>query len=313
MRRRFSSLCLRTPLLVSSALALMLGTLAGFAASAPSASATTTTVVVNQSDLISPPVASPAPGQFDVINQGDSTGSVSLVTGPGSAPNGVGSLQLSTTDSGSHWSVYTDDWSGTALSAITSLSYTTYTTNGGPSEDPVLQLVIDPGTASSAGTSAGCPTFKTYSTLNFEPYLQSTAEVDGSWQSWDVLAAGDVVWGTGLTSCTPRTYSGSGGVSWSTFLTYYPGATVLPVASGGGVGINVGSGWYAMIGNVSTLTVGSADANTITYDFEPGIGPPTSKDQCKDGGWMTFTTPKFKNQGDCVSYVATGGRNPGNG
>jgi hypothetical protein len=35
---------------------------------------------------------------------------------------------------------------------------------------------------------------------------------------------------------------------------------------------------------------------------------PTSKDQCKNGGWRTF--PGFKNQGDCVSFVATGGKNP---
>jgi hypothetical protein len=36
--------------------------------------------------------------------------------------------------------------------------------------------------------------------------------------------------------------------------------------------------------------------------------PPTSKDQCKNGGWRTFGV--FKNQGDCVSFVATGGKNP---
>ena len=39
----------------------------------------------------------------------------------------------------------------------------------------------------------------------------------------------------------------------------------------------------------------------------PVVGPPTTKDQCKDGGWKTFNNPSFKNQGDCVSYVATGG------
>ena len=38
---------------------------------------------------------------------------------------------------------------------------------------------------------------------------------------------------------------------------------------------------------------------------------PTSKDQCKQGGWTTFGV--FKNQGDCVSYVATGGENPPSG
>jgi hypothetical protein len=35
---------------------------------------------------------------------------------------------------------------------------------------------------------------------------------------------------------------------------------------------------------------------------------PTIKDQCKNGGWRNF--PGFKNQGDCVSFVATGGKNP---
>jgi hypothetical protein len=35
---------------------------------------------------------------------------------------------------------------------------------------------------------------------------------------------------------------------------------------------------------------------------------PTAKDQCKNGGWRTYGV--FKNQGDCVSFVATGGKNP---
>jgi hypothetical protein len=35
---------------------------------------------------------------------------------------------------------------------------------------------------------------------------------------------------------------------------------------------------------------------------------PTSKDQCKNGGWKSFGA--FKNQGDCVSFVATHGKNP---
>jgi hypothetical protein len=33
---------------------------------------------------------------------------------------------------------------------------------------------------------------------------------------------------------------------------------------------------------------------------------PTSRDQCKNGGWRNFTG--FKNQGDCVSFVATEAR-----
>jgi hypothetical protein len=35
-----------------------------------------------------------------------------------------------------------------------------------------------------------------------------------------------------------------------------------------------------------------------------------SKKMCKRGGWRTLaTSPRFRNQGDCVSFVATGGRN----
>jgi hypothetical protein len=43
------------------------------------------------------------------------------------------------------------------------------------------------------------------------------------------------------------------------------------------------------------------------------VGPPpppplpTNKDQCKKGGWQSYGV--FKNQGDCVSFVATGGKN----
>ena len=41
-----------------------------------------------------------------------------------------------------------------------------------------------------------------------------------------------------------------------------------------------------------------------------GVVQLTSKEQCRDGGWQSFG---FKNQGDCVSFVATGGKNPPSG
>jgi DNA-binding beta-propeller fold protein YncE len=37
---------------------------------------------------------------------------------------------------------------------------------------------------------------------------------------------------------------------------------------------------------------------------------PTSKEQCKNGGWKAYG---FKNQGDCVSFAATKGKNPPGG
>jgi hypothetical protein len=60
---------------------------------------------------------------------------------------------------------------------------------------------------------------------------------------------------------------------------------------------------------------GTADLSNITFNgvTEVPVVAPTSFAQCKNGGWKTFTSPAFKNQGDCVSFVATGGRNGPNG
>ena len=54
-----------------------------------------------------------------------------------------------------------------------------------------------------------------------------------------------------------------------------------------------------------TYTVHSSAENMTVTD---ALALPTSKEQCKNGGWHDFGV--FKNQGDCVSFVATGGKNP---
>lgn len=82
-------------------------------------------------------------------------------------------------------------------------------------------------------------------------------------------------------------------VFWST-------STPSNYADGGAAGVGVfrqDTNW-APNGTVAFQITASA----------PTVGPPTSKDQCKNGGWTTFNNPAFKNQGDCVSYVATGGK-----
>jgi hypothetical protein len=49
----------------------------------------------------------------------------------------------------------------------------------------------------------------------------------------------------------------------------------------------------------------------VVVDAQPSPPLPTTKDQCKKGSWTTYGI--FKNQGDCVSFVATKGKNPPSG
>ncbi|MGI8408413.1 MAG: choice-of-anchor Q domain-containing protein, partial [Pyrinomonadaceae bacterium] len=58
----------------------------------------------------------------------------------------------------------------------------------------------------------------------------------------------------------------------------------------------------------------NANADQADFDLDgigdacdPATGPPTNKNQCKNGGWMRFDTPSFGNQGDCTRFLRTGG------
>jgi hypothetical protein len=103
---------------------------------------------------------------------------------------------------------------------------------------------------------------------------------------------------------------------------------VTPTTNGdGSVTYTFTAATLAAAGNQVPFPTGTIQAVDILIDVE-GIAditniivngvtqvptPQATKDQCKNGGWKNFTSPVFKNQGDCVSYFATGGRNPGNG
>lgn len=63
---------------------------------------------------------------------------------------------------------------------------------------------------------------------------------------------------------------------------------------------------------------GSTYIDNVSVNDQVISGPntPVSKDACKKDGWKNLqdsSGKSFKNQGDCVSFVATGGKNQGNG
>jgi hypothetical protein len=49
---------------------------------------------------------------------------------------------------------------------------------------------------------------------------------------------------------------------------------------------------------------GTADLSNITVNGQTQVpvAGPTTKAQCKKGGWKSFSSPSFKNQGQCVSF-----------
>ena len=75
-----------------------------------------------------------------------------------------------------------------------------------------------------------------------------------------------------------------------------------------GIQLVTDGSWF-FDGATQTVLVDNVMINNTTYTFEPA---PT-KDSCKKGGWQDFTSSPgpFKNQGDCVSFFASGGKNEG--
>ncbi len=122
--------------------------------------------------------------------------------------------------------------------------------------------------------------------------------------------------------CTPDTWVASGDLlddslaidtsqlSGGTFYDTYADALAefgtYPVT---GISVVVDAGYSSDDGE-QTILIDNVQINDQTTTFEPESPvTPASKDQCKKDGWKTFGM--FKNQGDCVSYVATNGRNHG--
>ena len=88
------------------------------------------------------------------------------------------------------------------------------------------------------------------------------------------------------------------------------GARVLVRITGGTSGPRVIGLSVAGSANDCSFVPPVSIAEVIEGDISIVDAPPlpTTQDQCKNGGWKTYGV--FKNQGDCVSFVATNGKNP---
>lgn len=253
---------------VLGSLAALAGSIMAIAGSA----ATPTTVVVTQNST-SWSTMDTRPG-----------GAVEFTEAYG-APAGLGSGSLElTTDATT--AAKADYWTresfGTRLGDVTDLSYWTYqaATPQPPHAAVSYQLQLDGNGAAPGG----------FTTLVYEPY-QNGAIVPATWQQWDVDAG--LFWST-RTVVECGLVAGAGGPAIYTLAgmqALCPNAVVL------GNGVNIGT-----FNPGYTVATDGVQFNDTIYDFEVGRTPAT-KDDCKNGGWMTFNDPAFKNQGDCISYV----------
>lgn len=226
-------------------------------------------------------------------------GAVTFVNADAPLLGGTGSLQL-TTDATTTAKAQYMHAANTPLSAVTQLSYSTKQVSAlFPGGDPSYQLgVCLTGVNTTTGDcNPGNPgTLKptSFATFVFEPY-ENGMVVSGAWQSWDV-AAGQF-WSTRTVTCANGgVVNGFGGPP---FYSLAQIKTMCPGAVATAYGVNIGSNNPGY-----TVRTDLVNFNGMTSNFEL-YNAPTDKDQCKDGGWQTFSpqTGAFKNQGECVSYT----------
>lgn len=256
------------------------------------------TEVVTEADVVRQAENTPPTDNWVIYTRTATPGTATFRNGPATPPLNAGSLELGTTTGSDKVFAFNYDHVGTRLADIDALGYSTYRSAGNLQQVAALNMEVDFNGAAAGG----------FTTLVFEPVYNTSqgAVTSGVWQDWDAYDGGSARWWStrAITgTCAFTCYS-----SWSDIVAANPDATIL-----GGYGVNQGSGNPALTTAVDALSIGTA-AKLTTYDFElvqPKPVKATDKDDCKDGGWKEFQTP-YKNQGDCVSSVASNGKAKGN-
>jgi hypothetical protein len=171
----------------------------------------------------------------------------------------------------------------------------------------VLHLAKNCATSTNAAAGANITGFTgaTFTSASFT--LASTAQCNGGSPRFDVVTTTGTFF-LGCNNVTP-TLNREGRATYTfTAATIAAGGNQVPVPTG-------------TIKSVDVLVdvQGSADLMNVTFNGvkqvpvakppvdKPPVGKPgdhpTSKDACKHDKWKRFEHPRFKNQGQCVSYV----------
>jgi hypothetical protein len=236
--------------------------------------------------------------------QTSGTSTVTFEQGPGTPPLGTGSVELSVgANGGGAAQLRNPNFAGAPLGNLSALNYWTYVDQDGiGGQAPYIILNVD---YDGNGTSDDLLFFEpVYQTAVFCPSNPQPALLLDAWQQWNAM--GGCWWSVNNTAGAGP---GTNVKPLSVILAAQPNAALATTGAGtGAVRIVAGFGagaWENFIGNVDAFTIGF-NGNNVTFNFEL-YSVPNHPDQCKNGGWQTFSPPTgpFKNQGQCVSSVVS--------
>jgi uncharacterized repeat protein (TIGR01451 family) len=194
------------------------------------------------------------------------TGSITIVPGPGTPPMGDGSLQFTLGTEGEDGvQARQIGYDGQFIRDMTDLTYSTYVQQpGSDTQAPYIILDVD---LNNDGTRDDFWFFEpAYQTAGFCPSNPQAGVITGAWQTWD---AANGCWYSLFG--TAGTGPGINVRPLSVLLDAEPDARISTNIPGGSLRIVTGFGdlaWDNFIGNADALTVAFL-GNTTTFDFEP--------------------------------------------
>lgn len=195
---------------------------------------------------------------YNDVNDTENNNLLSFVTGPGSPPDGVGSVQMTVVNDERH-NVATYQFAGTPLADITSLKFTTYNPSANPNNagrSGYLHFNVDFDESDTWQQR-----------LVYVPNNNGTVQQD-TWQEWDAIDDGDALWlwSNFNTDWPNDVIHGDVPKSWAEILADYPDIRIR--VTDAFLGIRIGEPYPdGFTGNVGSLTFGTS--STTIFDFEP--------------------------------------------
>jgi hypothetical protein len=250
-----------------------------------------------------------------------------FVDGPATPPLGGGSLELTTATGSEKVFLFNYDHVGTAIGDVDDIAYSTYRQAGDAQQVAALNLQVDYNGAAAGG----------FTTLVYEPVYNNGDQpvVTGEWQGWQ--ADEGRWWSTqpingqcaGATGACFRTWeqivannldavitggvgvnqgSGNPGLVSNVDAFTFDETTydLERVRDTDGDGVEDGTDNCVDVANGDQADldgdgIGDACDGDVDGDGVPNADDTDTAEDCKKGGWERFTSPTFKNQGQCVS------------